>query len=72
MLLETKGLSHWTPLFIFLKSIKSVDFCRLKTKVLTGKIIPFRKMMIPPKYLYWTSAKKTAEHEYITALAKTD
>lgn len=28
--------------------------------------------MIPQRYLYWTSAKNTAEHEYITALAKTD
>lgn len=67
MFLEIKGLSKRTALFIFLKSIKSIDFCRLKPKVFTEKIIPFRKMMILKRYIHWTSAKKTAEHDYSTS-----
>lgn len=64
MFLEIKVLSQRTALFVFLKSIKSIDFCRLRTKVPTEKIIPFRKMMILQRYIHWTSAKKTAEHDY--------
>lgn len=64
--LQIKGLLQRTALFVFLKSIKSVDFCRLKTIVLTEKIIPFRKIMILQRYIYQTSAKKTSEHNYDT------